>query len=148
MDDVTKDPSMSARWRSSPLAAGDALYLEGLYEAYLRDPASVDATWRRYFEELPRVSGAQEVSHADIREEFRRRAYQTRPAAAPSAQALADAVEPARKQVKVLQLINAFRFRAHQNARLEPLGIRELPGVPELDLRHHGLTEADLDTVF
>ena len=148
MDDVTKDPSLSARWRSSPLAAGDALYLEGLYETYLRDPASVDATWRRYFEELPRVNDAPEASPTEIREEFRRRAHQARPTAAPSAQALADAIEPARKQVKVLQLINAFRFRAHQNARLDPLGIRELPAVPELDLRHHGLTDADLDTVF
>ncbi len=146
---TAEDNSLNALWRSSPLAAGNAAYLEDLYEQYLRDPAAVDPAWRRYFETLPRVDGVtQDIPHSGIRDEFRRLAHQTRPAAAPHPPPAVEPIESAHKQVKVLQLINAYRFRAHQIARLDPLGLREEPKIPELDLRHYGLSEADLDTVF
>lgn len=146
--DTAKDHSLSALWRSSPLAPGNAAYLEELYEQYLRDPASVTPAWRSYFEGLPRVDGVdQDIPHSEIREEFRRRAHQTRPAAA-RAERDVEPIESAHQQVKVLQLINAYRFRAHQTTKLDPLGLRELPNIPELDLRFYGLTEADLDTIF
>src|SRR3989344_1165417 len=68
--------------------------------------------------------------------------------APPREDSRAAPVESAHKQVKVLQLINAFRYRAHQTARLDPLGLREAPAIPELDLRYHGLTDTYLDAVF
>src|SRR3989338_6996180 len=146
---TTKEQSLSARWRSSTLAAGNAAYLEDLYEQFLRDPASVPSAWRSYFESLPRVDGVErDVSHSAVREEFRRLAPRSRPAAPPPEDSRAAPVESTHKQVKVLQLINAFRYRAHQTARLDPLGLREAPAIPELDLRYHGLTDTDLDAVF
>ena len=146
---TAEDNSLNALWRSSPLAAGNAAYLEDLYEQYLRDPASVAPAWRRFFETLPRVDGVtQDIPHSGIRDEFRRLAHQVRPAVAIPPDRSAPPIESAHKQVKVLQLINAYRFRAHQIARLDPLGLREAPNIPELDLRHYGLSEADLDTVF
>ena len=36
----------------TPLYGGNADFLEGLYEQYLRDPASVDERWRGYFERM------------------------------------------------------------------------------------------------
>lgn len=144
-----EDQSLSSLWRSSPLAAGNAAYLEELYEQYLHDPAAVAPAWRRYFETLPRVDGvAQDVPHSEIREEFRRRAHQTRPAVGPRTDRVVEPIQSAHKQVKLLQLINAYRFRAHQTAKLDPLGLRETPKIPELDMRHYGFTEVDLDTVF
>ncbi len=146
---TSDENSLNALWRSSPLAAGNAAYLEDLYEQYLRDPGSVSAAWRQYFETLPRVNGqARDIPHAEIRDEFRRLAHQTRPAVTTVPDRAAPSVESAQQQVKVLQLINAYRFRAHQIARLDPLGLREAPDIPELDLRHYGLSESDLDTVF
>ena len=143
------DQSLSSLWRSSPLADGNAAYLEELYEQYLRDPAAVAPAWRRYFETLPRVdSVAQDVLHSEIREEFRRHAHQTRPAVGERVDRVAEPIQSAHKQVKLLQLINAYRFRAHQTAKLDPLGLRETPNIPELDMRHYGFTEVDLDTVF
>ncbi|MBR7492973.1 alpha-ketoglutarate decarboxylase, partial [Klebsiella pneumoniae] len=47
------------------------------------------------------------------------------------------------KQVKVLQLINASRFRGHQHANLDPLGLWKQERVADLDLAYHDLTEAD-----
>ena len=52
------------------------------------------------------------------------------------------------KQVRVLQLINAYRFRGHQIACIDPLHLRSKPRLPELELREHGLSEADLDSDF
>ncbi|MHB8453847.1 MAG: 2-oxoglutarate dehydrogenase E1 component [Acidiferrobacterales bacterium] len=134
--------------KTSPLDSGNASYLEQMYERYLRDAESVDQKWRRYFEELPRVDGVTvEVPHSEVRDHFRRLSYQDRlRVRAPlTATVSSDYRE---KQVRVLQLINAFRFRGHQRARLDPLEMMEMSDAPDLEPAHHGLTEADLDTVF
>ncbi len=145
MDERTRTSTLQALWQTSPLAGANAPYLEALFEAYLSDPSAVDPHWRRYFEGLPRANGAGDVAHSVVRAQFRALAHAQRPRAAPVAPVSADAVQ---KQVRVLQLINAYRFRAHQVAKLDPLGLREASDIPELNLRFHGLTDADLDSVF
>ena len=142
MEESTRPQSLEARWSTSTLASANAPYLEQLFEAWLRDPATIDADWRRYFEGLPRANGADDISHAVVREHFRGLAR------APAAPAAVISLEQGHRQVKVLQLINAYRFRGHQVADLDPLGLRAPEDVPELTLSHHGLTDADLDTVF
>jgi 2-oxoglutarate dehydrogenase E1 component len=147
VDEAARSISLKALWSSSLLAGADGAYLESLFEAWQREPASVEATWRAYFESLR--AGLDEPRHSEIRRHFRelgrrgatRAAVTAPPAPAPGA-------EGTRAQVRVLQLINAYRFRAHQTARLDPLGLAEPPEIPELDPRHHGLTDHDLDTVF
>ena len=143
------DQGLRALWRSSPLAGGNAAYLEQLYEQFLHDPDSVPQAWRQYFENLPRVDGVtQDIPHSIIREEFRKRARQLRSLARPRAEQAAVTADQAHKQVKVLQLINAYRYRGHQAAKLDPLGLREVPMLPDLELETVGLSESDLDTVF
>ncbi|MHB8622490.1 MAG: 2-oxoglutarate dehydrogenase E1 component [Sulfuricaulis sp.] len=143
------DQSSPPLRRSSPLAAGNTAYLEELYEQYLSDPATVAPAWRQYFETLPRVdSVVQDVPHSEIRDQFRRHAHQTQAAAGPPTDRVVEPIQSARKQVKLLQLINAYRFLAHQAAQLDPLGLRETSNIPELDMRYYGFTETDLDTVF
>ncbi|UCH54490.1 MAG: 2-oxoglutarate dehydrogenase E1 component [Pseudomonadota bacterium] len=143
MDERTRTSSLHALWQTSALAGSNAPYLEELFEAYLHDPSAIDPQWRRYFEGLPRVNGATDTAHSVVRAHFRDLARARRAVEIPALGA-----EPAQKQVRVLQLINAYRFRGHQVAKLDPLGLRESEDLAELHLRHHGLTEADLDTVF
>src|SRR5690348_616813 len=110
---------MTAWWGSSPLAGANAAYVEDLYEQYLQDPHSVEPRWRQFFETLPSPNGpGQDISHAAVRDYFRSLARQPRTAApaAPSAAPVAADQELVHKQVRVLQLINAYRFRAHQVA--------------------------------
>ncbi len=52
------------------------------------------------------------------------------------------------RQVGVLQLINAYRFHGFRRANLDPLQLRPLPDVPELDPAAYGLTAADLGDSF
>lgn len=145
---------MQAQWAFSHLGGENAAYLEQLFEAYLRDPGAVPGEWREYFSRLPAVNGGVDISHQAIREQFRHlsRDLPSQPqrlagtaVGTPSAPAAArhDA-----RQVRVLQLINAYRFCGHRLASFNPLGLQTPVDIPELGLQHHGLHESDLDTVF
>ena len=141
---------MQDLWENSMLDAGSAAWLEGLYETYLHNPNDVDTHWREYFGTLPRVNGTlKDTIHSDVREQFRQitehRSGTTLP---PTQSASTAALEHERKQVKVLQLINAFRFRGHQKADVDPLGRTHTAPVDDLSLAEYGLSEADLQTVF
>ncbi|GAA5217577.1 2-oxoglutarate dehydrogenase E1 component [Corallincola platygyrae] len=135
---------MQAWWESSHLAGANAAYVEPLYEAYLEDPNSVDPEWRVIFDKLPVVKPEiSEQSHTKIREYFKTLAQETKRGGGQVSDPELDA-----KQVKVLQLINAYRFRGHQHASLDPLGLWQQERVPELDPSFHGLEGDDFDREF
>ncbi|MDX8380090.1 MAG: 2-oxoglutarate dehydrogenase E1 component [Gallionella sp.] len=126
---------------SSLLFGTNAPFVEALYEQYLLDPYSVTAQWRGYFDALPAWEReAAELPHTPIQ-----RSFETLPkvntAGAPDA-------DHERRQVKVLQLINAHRFLGLRVANLDPLNRHAKPLVPELDPAHYGLTDADMNTTF
>jgi len=146
MNDSSSSDGLRARWSTSHLDAGNAAYLDQLYEAFLADPASIPNAWRSYFEQLQSESGGtRDVPHSPVREEIRR--ITARPRAGQGGQP-AGSMEHERKQVRVLQLINGYRFLGHRNAKLDPLKLHEPEPTPEVTLAHHQLSEADLDTVF
>ncbi|MCG9553342.1 2-oxoglutarate dehydrogenase E1 component [Vibrio sp. Isolate31] len=135
---------MKAWLESSHLAGANATYVEELYELYLSDPDSVSDEWRSVFEELPvQASEAVEQPHSRVREYFRRLAQETKHYSVQVSDPDVDA-----KQVKVLQLINAYRFRGHQAANLDPLGLWKRATVDELAPSFHTLTEEDLNETF
>ncbi|MDT8451544.1 MAG: 2-oxoglutarate dehydrogenase E1 component [Gammaproteobacteria bacterium] len=140
---------MQELWNSSQLSGGNAAWLEALYEDYLREPGSVDAQWREFFDRLPTAKAGevdqQEVPHDEVRAYFRALAKEPQHASTPSNAYL---LEQGRKQVQVLQLINAYRFHGHQQARTNPLGDTENKQVAELRLEYHGLSSKDLSIEF
>jgi len=143
--------SMQALWDNAMLNAGSAAWVEGLYESFLRNPNDVETRWREFFETLPGVNGSTvaDVPHDEIRAHFRQLTERKGGIqAAPAAKASSVNTEHEQKQVRVLQLINAHRFRGHQQAKLDPLHRQQRPDLEELDLRHHQLSAADLETVF
>tara|TARA_R110001592_G_scaffold199723_1_gene448358 strand:+ start:741 stop:3578 length:2838 start_codon:yes stop_codon:yes gene_type:complete len=142
------EQTMEQLWSTSQLAGGNVAYIEELYEAYLKDPGEVPEEWRNYFDQLPRADESVTVDtpHKPIREQFlliSKNQHRNRPVSQGSV-----STEHERKQVQVLQLINAYRGRGHQHAALDPLGLMERQSVPDLDLHFHGLSKADLDTRF
>ncbi|TXH50070.1 MAG: 2-oxoglutarate dehydrogenase E1 component [Desulfurellales bacterium] len=142
-----QDGLMLRQWSTSQLSAENAAYVEELYEQFLVSPQSVPEDWRSYFEKLPRVDGiAQDTPHKGIREQFLLLAKNsTRAQALPTSRV---STEHERRQVAVLQLIAGYRNRGHQRARIDPVGLMHREEVPDLDLATHGLSKADLDTVF
>jgi 2-oxoglutarate dehydrogenase E1 component len=132
--------------QSTSLLGGNADYLEAQYEAYLRDPNSVSERWRNYFDSLPLAqAGGADIAHSEIRQLFKQLVKQ--PARRGGAVGGASA-EHERKQMGVTQLINAYRLRGHQRAKVDPLERFAPAEVRELELYDHGLSEADLDTAF
>lgn len=135
--------------RSSYISGGNADYVEAMYETYLESPNSVDQDWRDCFDKLPRVNGniRPDVPHGTIRAHFLELARQKRGAVrATVADSLA--TEHERKQIRVLQLISAYRQRGHQKANIDPLGLLHREPVPDLDPAYHQLSPADFDTEF
>ena len=140
--------SMEQMRQSSPISAGNAAYVEQLYEQYLAEPAALPDPWRRYFDSLapsPEPATGPEVSHAAIREDFRRLAKQQ---TGPGDTLQPHDTERARKQFAVGEIITGYRRRGHLKANLDPLGIRKPILVPMLELGFNELSEADLDTSF
>jgi 2-oxoglutarate dehydrogenase E1 component len=128
---------------SSLLFGTNAPFVEELYEQYLVDPNSVPREWRSYFDALPPLAnGVHDESHSRIQ-----RAFEALPKTAVSAAITSDA-DLERKQVFVLQLINAHRFLGMRVANLDPLNRHAKPVIAELDPAHYGLSETDMDTTF
>ena len=139
---------MKALQQTSLLDGGNGAYLEALYESWLRDPDSVAENWRDYFDGLPRVNGQEsgDFFHSELRQEFSRLTGRLR--GHRIAHLTGARLQQERKQVRVLQLINAYRFRGHQHAHTDPLRRADPERVAELDLDYYELSEADLDRVF
>ncbi len=137
-------------------------FVESLYGDYLRDPNSVTAQWRAYFEQLPgRLPNANDFQPqaapegpprpeaAETQEAVRRtendaatqdrienrlRAYEAAEAMIADAAGLQDRID---------KLVRAYRVRGHMAADLDPLGLRR-PSPPELDPEYFGLTSAHM----
>ena len=114
---------------SGLLNPANAPFLDDLYDAYKRDPASVSASWRSYFTQLD--AQAPQSTHAG--------------ANAGNAAFVSELTD---KQVRVQQLVSAIRYRGHREANLDPLELTQRPKLPDLDPAHYGLTESDMDRVF
>jgi 2-oxoglutarate dehydrogenase E1 component len=102
--------------------SSNTLYLEEMYGQYLREPAGVPENLQAWFASLPPVGGMPPAQNADLEHE--------------------------RKQVKVLQLINSYRFLGHFHARTNPLDETTPTFVKELTLDYHSLSQQDLATTF
>ena len=148
---MTPLPGMLAQWATSHIAGGNAEYVEALYESYLQDPNGVSPEWRDYFDKLPLVKSdagtLHDLPHSVLRERFARISKMRMRTDATVAND-SHATDYERKQVRVVQLISAYRQRGHQQASLDPLALTSRPAVPDLDLAFHELSEADLDTTF
>ncbi len=94
-------------------------YVAELYEAYRRDPASVDESWRQLFRFAASLAGA--------------------PGTAPAA------ADPAylRKVAGAAGLLQAIRQYGHLDVHLDPLGAPPI-GAAELHPEFHGIAEEDL----
>ena len=94
--------------------------IEGLYRDYLKDPESVEESWRQFFAgfEFARKHFGEEAPAGNMEKEFR-----------------------------VINLIEGYRKRGHLFTETNPVRTRR-KYTPTLDLENFGLSEEDLDTVF
>jgi len=112
-------------------------FVEELYEAFLKDPSTVDERWRRYFEAQAGRNGFRHAGPS-----FRPFSIFNPPSvsAAPPSTDGSDAA----LQQRVGRLVRNYRVRGHIVAQLDPLGMPKEERPPELDPAYYGLTEADM----
>jgi len=97
-------------------------YVAEQYEAFRRDPTSVDESWRQFFRFAEQLAGA------------------SAPSGAPG---VIDATQ-LRKAAAAADLVGAIQRYGHLAVQLDPLGTPP-PGAAELKAEFHGVTEADLE---
>ncbi|MGH8457061.1 MAG: 2-oxoglutarate dehydrogenase E1 component, partial [Stenotrophobium sp.] len=130
---------------TSSINGANAPYVEAYYEQFLEDPESVEPAWRAYFRLIQDQNAPREIAHGPILARFEQLAREPRRIVAAESGFDAAAAE---KQAGVLRLINYYRVRGHQAARLDPLGLEPVQQVQDLDPGFHGLGPTDMDTVF
>ena len=155
---------------TSFLHGGNAAYIEQLYARYERDPSTVDATWREFFEGLkdspgsaaaevegpawrrpdwPIASNGELVSALDgnwqaieagLGEKIKNGIT------ARGGEISDEAVRQAtRDSVRAIMMIRAYRMRGHLHANLDPLGLAQRVDEAELDPASYGFSESDYD---
>ncbi len=102
-------------------------FLEELYARYLADPASIEPAYRAWFAGLG--SGPEALPSDGA-------------AVVPAAAATAEV-----RQIRLLELVEAYRKYGHRAASLDPLSGAPVPR-DELDFHQYGFTDADLDSEF
>jgi len=132
----------------SILSGDNAAYLEATLARYIEDPASVDPSWRAFFEGPGRdlIDGAM----PRLGPAFQARSLFAPVAAAPNGGGVAGGIDidVLRSQGRIFQLINAYRVRGHLHARLDPLGHKPVMRHLELEPDFWGFTESDWDRQF
>ena len=130
--------------KSSHLGGVNAAYVESLYESWLQDANSVSEYWQQAFGQIH--NGADnEALHGAIVEEFKALAHTGHYRVAWAA---GDSAQQDHKQAGVLKMVNAFRVRGHQKAKLDPLELSQRQEVADLELSFHELDNSDLEREF
>ena len=131
---------------SSFLFGGNSAFIEGLHARYLRDPNSVDESWRAFFADLgddieavrTATRGASWAAPQPDDIDGRDRS------AAPLGEGEAS-LEAVQASLAALMMIRAYRVRGHLDANLDPLKLEPARPHPELDPASYGLNAADSD---
>jgi 2-oxoglutarate dehydrogenase E1 component len=137
--------TLDALRSTSAYSGGNASFVEDLYESYLKDPESIPPDWRRQFDQLPQQDKL-DTAHEPIKQRFLHLVKEKRSATATPQENLSPGA--AEQQASVLRFINGYRMRGHQNADLDPLKLREVVKVDDLDLAYHKLDNIDQNTIF
>jgi len=114
------------------LNAAHTSFFADLYDKYLKNPDSVEPSWRAFFQGYDFGS----ESHGFFNEE-----------AVVSTNAISEMPESMQKEFQVIRLIDGYRSRGHLFTETNPVRERRKYS-PTLDLENFGLTDADLNTVF
>ncbi|MEP2531790.1 2-oxoglutarate dehydrogenase E1 component [Shimia sp.] len=157
---------------SSFMQGHNAEYLEQMYARYANDPAAVDEVWQEFFRQLgdadldvkAEATGPSwartdwppmpnDDLTASLTGEWPEPAEAKAAGGKIKAKAAEKGVEVSDEAIKravldsirALMIIRAYRIRGHLIADVDPLGMRDNTGHPELDPRSYGFSDADMD---
>lgn len=115
------------------LNAASTAYFDELYEQYLKNPDSVEPSWRSFFQGF---DFGMEGSSTPSREEITTDEDYCEPQ-----------LQNLEKEFRVIKLIEGYRTRGHLFTQTNPVRERR-KYAPTLDIENFGLSQNDLKTVF
>ncbi len=156
----------SAMLDTAFLYGGSAAWIEQMQATYARNPSTVPADWRAFFDELgddgsdaarnadgaswkrttwPQSESPEQTAAFDgnwtlLEPQLEKKLKSSAPAASEADIALA-----VKDSVRALMMIRAFRMRGHLQAQLDPLDIERPGHQPELDPASYGFGPEDMD---
>jgi len=145
---------------TTPFFATNATFIEELYERYLQNPQSVDASWREFFRDVTNGAASPEkrnASWAMVKSQVIG-VVEERPAASgqrpgKEKESLIAVNRPpstdieafAHDSIRAIMMVRAYRVRGHLIANLDPLGLEVNDYHPELDPATYGFTDKDME---
>ena len=137
--------------QNSFLYSANADFIAELFQRYAKDPASIDPSWRSFFDglhqdaraayaELTGASWAPAKTAKIIANE-----NDTKPAVKAAASGAPVSQQAILDSIRAIMLIRVYRVRGHLQAELDPLGLAPVLPHPELDPASYGFTAADYD---
>ncbi|MDZ4135070.1 MAG: thiamine pyrophosphate-dependent enzyme, partial [Paracoccaceae bacterium] len=172
---MTEQSPNSQFHASAFLDGANAAYIDQLQARHAADPTSVDAGWADLFASLGETETDAERAAAGPSwargdwppqplDDLTAALTGEWPVAAPAKDARAAGAKIAAKaeekgvslteaqiqravldSIRAIMLIRAYRIRGHLAADLDPLGMTDRTGHPELDPKSYGFTEQDMD---
>ncbi len=146
--------------KDSPFFSTNIVFINELYQKFLQNPASVDSSWAEFFaansEEIKAVladysgpswaarklkvvdSPAYDISANAPKEALKEIAKKDAKAAVPS-------TSGRDLNLRVSDLILAYKRFGHLAASLDPLGLAPKKYLSDLDPKNHGIEESDLE---
>ena len=167
---MSRQDQNKAFLETSFLYGGNAAYIEQLEARYAKDPSSVSAEWREFFEALKDDPASVEKSAAGA--SWKKPNWPVTPRndlvsaldgnwaevekaigdklkgkaeAGKTGASVADVQQATRDSVRALMMIRAYRMRGHLHADLDPLRLEPAKDHEELHPSSYGFTEADWD---
>ncbi len=112
--------------RFSYLGNADVSQIDELYQQFLKDPASIEESWKEFFDgfEFARINYPQNGKQQGT-----------------------SIPENVQKEFNVINLINGYRTRGHLFTKTNPVRERR-QYLPNLDIENFGLSKDELETVF
>ena len=142
--------------QTSPFFSANIVFISELYQKFLQNPASVDASWAEFFKQ-----NAEEVK--SILADYQGPTWAKRNLKVVAAQEFdisSNAAKEVKKDVKaqvasvsagkdlnmrIANLISSYKRFGHLAANLDPIGLTLPQYVAEIDPKNHGLEASDLE---
>lgn len=137
--------------KESFLFGSNIAFIEEVYERYLQDKNSVDASWRELFDELGDSLESIIKNHKGASWAPKKTAIvgyvdpETRAAANKNAKGGPASDVACRDSINALMLIRAYKVRGHLFAELDPLGLEGNKEHPDLNPATYGFSDDDFD---
>ncbi|SDR75050.1 2-oxoglutarate dehydrogenase E1 component [Gillisia sp. Hel1_33_143] len=124
--------------RFSFLNAANTAYFADLYDQYLRNPDSIEPSWRAFFQGFDFRMEESGVTANNNEVQFQANPLENQNGEIP---------QSVLKEFEVVRLIDGYRTRGHLFTKTNPVRDRR-KYTPTLELQNFGLSEQDLDVKF